>query len=171
MVVRAISASIRRAVFFAPSISSGDSVYWVNSSTYTQNTVNADGAVWRLKVSTGATTKLASGIALDLDSVAVGQDRVYFSTYNAIYYVPLPNGASKPTKFADVMVRAMVADERGVYWTSDSQGAVFRCPHSGCDSPETIAAGQSNPGPITQDSESIYWSSRTGTNPIRRLAK
>lgn len=122
-------------------------------------------------MSTGATAKLVSGIADDLGSVAVSAGRVYFATYNAIYYVPLPNGASKPTKFADTLVRNLVADERGVYWTADSQGAVLRCPHSGCDSPETIAAGQTNPGPMTQDSVSIYWASIGGTNAIRRLAK
>jgi hypothetical protein len=152
-------------------VSEGDNVYWLNSSTYTQNVQNSDAAVWRLRASTGATTRLVTGFTSDLGSIAVGNGKLYFSSPPTIFVTPLPNGSLSPVKFADVSARSMVADEHAVYWTADAKGLVLRCPHSGCASPETLAAGQLNPGPLAQDARSIYWAGIGGIGPILRLAK
>ena len=155
--------------------SDADSVYWVNASGFnSESNLDPDGAVWRLKLSNGATTKLVSGLTGQMGNVAVGGGKIYFDGVdNTISSVPLPNGALKPTKVADgSVVGGMVADTQALYWSDYASGAIARCPHSGCVTPEVVALGQTHPLRLTQDATSIYWISNYDDGaPIRRLAK
>ena len=153
-------------------VSDGESVYWLNSSTYTDDALNADGAIWRLSLSTGAATKLISKLTLEMDSVAVGGGKLYFATPQQVLSIPLPNGALSPTQVAAGRAGTLVADDQAVNWTDNLHNEVLRCPHSGCDSPEVVAATQAAPGALTQDSNSIYWTSPGGaTAAVLRLTK
>ncbi len=152
-----------------------DAVYWVNAAGFNaQGTLDSDGAVWRLKLSNGTTTKLVSGLPQEMTQIAVGGGRLYFeeSGAQAIYSVPLPNGAVNANKIADFKGGGIVADDKALYWADSVGGSVLTCPHTGCASPEVIAPGQVSPQALAQDALSIYWTSgNPGLGPIQRLAK
>jgi hypothetical protein len=160
-------------------------VYWVNSSTYTNDLQNPDGQVLKMPLAGGTIVPLVQGLRGDLSGIAVGPAAVYFSGIttiasaylNRIYRLPLPNGigTAAPPVFAAVGPNGLIADASYVYFTSDT--AVHRCPHSGCMTPpEVIAAGQDRATALAQDAVSIYWvTNGTLSTPmsaaVRRLAK
>jgi hypothetical protein len=164
----------------------GVNLYWLNSSTYTNNDLNADGAVERMRLSDGSIASLDTLIRADLYSIAVGGGAVYFArniildattTENGVVRLPLPNGVAGSSfpKFADASsVSAMVADDQYLYFsdTVGSSGYIARCPHSGCPTPEVVAPGLGVPVAMAQDAVSIYWVNLTGNiGSIQRLAK
>ncbi len=165
--------------------SDGTNLYWLNSSTYTNDFQNADGGVLRARLSDGVTTPIVSGLQGDLFGLAVGGGALYFSggivnnEAGAIFREPLPNGVASINplpKFANAYrVGQMVADESYLYFTdlgSGGVGSVSRCPHdTECPMPEVIAPGEASPYAITQDAVSIYWTGVGATGPVRRLAK
>jgi hypothetical protein len=166
-------------------VSDGTNLYWINSSTYTNNSQNTDGRVLRMALAGGSVVPLAEGLQGDISYIAVGGGAVYFggsvwiagAYEHGVFRLPLPNGvgSSDPPRFADLPPRGLIADDDYVYFTSGS--GVYRCPHAGCATPpEVIAPGQSSPDAITQDAVSIYWVTRGSlatpeTAAVRRLAK
>jgi hypothetical protein len=165
--------------------SDSTNLYWVNSSTYTNDQQNGDGQVLKMPIGGGTVVPLIQGLRGDLGNIAVGSSYVYFSGSTTVgtvyagrvYRLPLPNGvgASPPPVFAPVGASGLIADSSYVYFTSSV--AVHRCPHTGCASPpEVIAAGQDNPQGLAQDATAIYWITYSNlTTPlaaaVRRLAK
>jgi hypothetical protein len=166
-------------------------VYWINSSSYTSDTWNSDGALWRVRLSDGTTTQLASTMRGDISYLAIGGSALFFAgniaitgsnplmTTTAILRAPLPNGLSAGVqpKFADAKsVRGMAADDQYLYFADEvgSQGSVLRCPIAACPTPETIVPGLYAPALGAQDAVSIYFaSSASGSTlyTIQRLAK
>ena len=169
-------------------------VYWINSSTYTADNLNADGGLWRVRLSDGVTTQLVSGLRGDISHLAIGGNALYFSGNiqipgsnpimftQAVLRAPLPNGLGglMLPKFADAKnVYGMVADDQHLYYVdgASTTGAITRCPIAACPSPEVIVPGLENPTMGTQDSVSIYWKTTTympggaSTSNIERLAK
>ena len=155
--------------------SDGDSVYWANSSGFDDhNSLAADAAVWRVRLSDGVTTSIVSGFTAQFGQLAAAPGKLYFDTNSVISTVPLPNGALKPAKFAETssVVGGMVADDDALYWSDYRSGVIATCPHSGCVVPKVIVPGQTAPLDMAQDSVSIYWiSDYQNGAPIRRLAK
>ncbi|MEO7034278.1 MAG: hypothetical protein ABI548_10315 [Polyangiaceae bacterium] len=155
--------------------SDGENIYWLNSTGFnSQNGLDAEGAVWRLELGTGATTKLVSGLMQEMSQIAVGGGKLYFkeAEAEAIYAIPLPNGALDPVKIADNRVGEMVADESDLYWADYYGGRILRCSHAGCATPEVIAPGQNLPNALAQDAVSIYWlGGNPGAAPVQRIAK
>jgi hypothetical protein len=154
-------------------------VYWFSSSTYTNDNLNYDGAVWRGRLSDGSTAQLVTQLRGDLGALAVGGGALFLSgnillnnvsTTNDILRIPLPNGlgATIPPSFAPARsVNSIVADAQYVYFSDSFNSTISRCPQAGCPTPEVIAPGQG--GVLAQDSVSIYWGSSDGK--ILRLAK
>jgi hypothetical protein len=75
--------------------------------------------------------------------------------------------------------RGITSDGTSLYWTdfgvagdaAASNGAVLRCPLTGCGAnPTVLASGQGGPLGIVVDSQAIYWAN-AGTGSIQRLAK
>ena len=169
--------------------SDGTNVYWINSSTYTNDSPNADGGAWRVRLSDGVTTQLVPNVKGDVSYLAVGGNALYFTgniqvvqnpvTYStAILRAPLPNGLATGSlpKFVDINnVSGMVADDQYLYFTQyGNPGNVSRCAHAGCPTPEVIAPGVPGPENMTQDTGSIYWTTSVlgaTTGSIQRLAK
>jgi hypothetical protein len=172
-------------------VSDASNVYWINSSTYASDTWNADGGVWRVRVSDGVTTQLASTLRGDISHLAIGGSALFFAgniaitgsnplmTTTAILRAPLPNGlsAGAQPKFADSKnVRGLEADDQHLYFAdeSGSQGSISRCPIAACPTPETIVPGLYAPHLGAQDAVSIYFSSSASGSTlytIQRLAK
>jgi len=168
-----------------------NNVYWINSSTYTADSWNFDGGLWRVRTSDGATTQLASTMRGDISYLAIGGSGLFFAgniaitgssplmTTTNILRAPLPNGlgAGVQPKFADAKtVRGMEADDQYLYFADEfgSQGSVSRCPIAACPTPETIVPGLYEPNLGAQDAVSIYFSSSASGSTlykIQRLAK
>jgi hypothetical protein len=168
-------------------------VYWINSSTYTSDSWNADGGLWRVRLSDGTTTELASAMKGDISYLAIGGSALFFAgniaitgsnpvmTTSAILRAPLPNGLTggAQPKFADAKsVRGMQADDKYLYFGDEvtSQGGILRCPTSAatCATPETIVPGLYAPNLGAQDAASIYFSSSASGSTLfklQRLAK
>jgi len=159
-------------------------VYWFNDSNFdAQGDLKTDGAVWRVRLSDGLTTKLVSSLVAEGTAMAVGETALYVAgnfggttpaaDATAIFRIPLPNGAVKPSKFADATsVGGMVADSQALYWADYGGGVIARCAHSGCTTPEVMAPSQTLPDAIAQDSTSIYWvSGNASVGSVQRLAK
>ena len=172
-------------------VSDASNVYWINSSTYTTDSWNADGGLWRVRLSDGVTTQLASTMKGDISYLAIGGSGLFFAgniaitgsnplmTTTAILRAPLPNGlgAGVQPKFVDAKgVRGMEADEQHLYFADEvgSQGSISRCPIASCPTPETIVPGLYAPNLGAQDTASIYFSSSASGSTlytIQRLAK
>jgi len=173
-------------------VSDSGNVYWINSSTYTTDNLNADGGLWRVRTSDDTTTQLASSMKGDISYLAIGGSGLFFAGNiqitgsspvmftGAILRAPLPNGfgTGPQPKFADAKnVRGMEADDKYLYFAdeSGSQGTISRCPIAACPTPETIVPGLYQPNLGAQDATSIYFaassSSATTTFTIQRLAK
>jgi hypothetical protein len=162
-------------------VSDGSNVYWLNSSTYTSDNTNYDGAVMRAHLNDGATASLVTQLKGDLYALAVSGSSLYFSGNinfgttpftTDVLKVPLPNGvgATMPAKFAKgSSVQGIVADSNYVYFTEANAGVVSRCAAAGCTTPEVIAPGQDTPTAMAQDAVSIYWITYNGS--VMRLAK
>jgi hypothetical protein len=166
-------------------VSDQSNIYWINSSSYTTDNQNRDGALYKARLSDGTVTALATQLTGDLGALAIGGGALYFSgsvvvnstTYkSAVFRVPLPNGvgATLPPTFLDSSgVNAMVADDTYVYLADYSSGSLARCPVAGCTTAEVIAPGD-GPTALAQDAVSVYWVSGgagTATGKIRRMAK
>ena len=171
-------------------LSDDSNLYYLNSSSYTADNLNKDGAMGRIRFSDGAKATLVSGIQADLAAFAVGGTALYFagnqvflpqSDQHAIFRVPLPNGlgnAAAP-KFASTAtpasaVNSMVADDDYLYFLEgepSGSGNLVRCAHSGCPSPEVIVPGQAALGELIQDDVSLYWTEGGPSVTIWRLAK
>ncbi|HEY4103298.1 MAG TPA: hypothetical protein VGM44_05375, partial [Polyangiaceae bacterium] len=52
-------------------LSDDENLYWLNSSTFTNNDLNTDGAVARIRLSDGSKTTLASGLQAELGTFAI----------------------------------------------------------------------------------------------------
>ena len=162
-------------------VSDSTNVYWLNSSTYTADNTNYDGAVMRARLSDGTTASLVTSLKGDLYALAVSGSSLYFSGNidfgtagftGAVLKVPLPNGigAAMPARFANgSSVQGIVADSNYVYFSQSGAGVVSRCAAAGCTTPEVIAPGQGNPTAMAQDAVSIYWINYSGS--VMRLAK
>lgn len=162
-------------------------VYWFNDSNFdAQADLKTDGAVWRARLSDGVTTKLVSNLQAEVSAMAVEGATLYVAggiysatgtstttDATAIFKIPLPNGAVKPSKFADATsIGGMVADPQALYWADYGGGLIARCAHTGCTTPEVLAPSQLQPDAIAQDSTSIYWvSGNASVGSVQRLAK
>lgn len=173
-------------------VSDSSNVYWINSSTYTSDAWNADGGLWRVRLSDGTVTQLASSLKGDISYLAISGATLYFAgniaitgsnplmTTSAILSAPLPNGlgpGAQPQFAAAKNVRGMEADSKYLYFAdeSGSQGAISRCPVAACPTPETIVPGLYSPNLGAQDADSIYFASSSSSAinsfTIQRLAK
>jgi hypothetical protein len=169
-------------------------VYWLNRPTYTglSTVSNADGSVWRARLTDLEPTLLVSGLSGRTSSLVIGPDAVYFSgildskgpdgVLNAIFRAPLPNGlglaalpefvrASKDPD-GNESVGAMTTDGTNLYWSDLRLQAIERCPLAGCVAPEIVAVGQRNTGVLKADIASLYWVPFvSGFQGIARVAK
>jgi hypothetical protein len=165
-------------------------VYWVATSTYSMDKANANGGLYRTRISDGVVTQLASGLTGDILDLAIGGNALFFSgsiqkpvMVQGIIRAPLPNGlplGALPTFVDAINVRGMVADDSYLYyaeWSLEGTGTVNRCPVAACPTPEVIAPDAINPTMGAEDAVSIYWKSTTllpgGATSVvvRRLAK
>jgi hypothetical protein len=165
--------------------SDSSNLYWLNSSTYTNDSPNYDGAVIRARFSDGAVATLVPGLRGDTYALAVQGTSLFFAgnigtlattISTSIFRAPLPNGlGSAPLpKFADALsVGGMVADSQYLYFTDNGSLANFvaRCPLAACPTPEVIAPGQNAPTAITQDTVSVYWIGYGPSGSVQRIAK
>jgi len=174
-------------------VNDANNVYWINSSTYTTDSWNADGGLWRVRTSDGTTTQLVSTLKGDISYLAISGATLFFAgniaivgsnplmTTSAILSAPLPNGVAagaQPPKFVDAKnVRGLEADGKYLYFAAEvgSQGAISRCPIAACPTAETIVPGLYSPNLGAQDAGAIYFASTSSTDniysTIRRLAK
>ncbi|HEY1532824.1 MAG TPA: hypothetical protein VGF76_02355, partial [Polyangiaceae bacterium] len=137
-------------------------IYWINSSTYTADQQNLDGAIFRYRLSDGVITSLASGMRGDIYPLAISGSALFFSgniqipgtnplmDTNAILRAPLPNGlaAGAPPQFAPAKnVTGMEADAKYLYFSDNSsvKGTISRCPIAACPTPEVIVPGLDSP--------------------------
>jgi len=167
-------------------------VYWINSSTYTSDQWNADGGLWRVRLSDGTTTQLASSMKGDISYLAIGGSTLFFAgniaitgssplmTTTAILSAPLPNGLGtgmQPQFVAATGVRGMEADDKFLYFADEagSAGTIKRCPIASCPTPENIVPGLYDPNLGAQDATAIYFASSSSSAvtsyTIQRLAK
>lgn len=160
--------------------SDAENLYWGNSAGFnSENQLGSDGAIWRLALKTGARTKLVSALNAELNYLAAAGGWLYFSSYPSqqLQRIPLPYGAATPSTIADGLVTGTMADDHAIYWSDCEKGVINRCPHAGCQKPDTIVVGQTCPRLLAQDAASIYWlnSGNLGATvesyPIQRLAK
>jgi hypothetical protein len=163
-------------------VSDASNIYWINSSSYTNDNQNRDAAVYKARISDGTVTPLVTQLMGDEGAIAVGGGALFFSgstyvntTYvTGVFRVPLPNGvgAALPPKLSDsASAYDLVADDTYVYLSS--AGSIARCVVAGCTTPEVIAPGEGATS-VAQDAVSIYWvsgGSGSATGKIRRLAK
>jgi len=174
-------------------VSDDQNVYWLEPPTYTGTSTipNADGAVWRARLTDLEPTLLVSGFSGRTHRLAVGPDAVYFSgrldskgpdgVLNAIFRAPLPNGlglAALPEFVRvsqdpnDDSVGGMTTDASNLYWSDIGLGAIESCPLSGCTSPQILAVGQNSPYVLKEDATSVYWIvTESGFQTIARVAK
>ncbi len=174
-------------------VSDANNVYWLNTSTYTDpaGAQNADGGIWRYRISDGATTQLVTGLRGDVAELAIGGSALFFAGFqqqtpgqytNSVIRAPLPNGlaqGSVPTFATAAGVRGLLADDRSAYFADAAQttGTISRCPVAACPTPEVIVPGIENPDLQAQDAVSIYWKSTHPLNNgytsvlVQRLAK
>lgn len=174
-------------------VNDANNVYWLNTSTYTDpaGAQNADGGIWRYRISDGATAQLVTGLRGDVAELAIGGSALFFAGFqqqtpgqytNAVIRAPLPNGlaqGSVPTFAPAVGVRGLLADDSSVYFADAAQtsGTISRCPVAACPTPEVIVPGIENPDLQAQDAVSIYWKSTHPMNNgytsvlVQRLAK
>ncbi|HYQ04143.1 MAG TPA: hypothetical protein VER96_35970 [Polyangiaceae bacterium] len=173
-------------------VSDASNVYWINSSTYTTDNWNADGGLWRVRLSDGTVTQLAASMKGDISYLAISGATLYFAgniavpnsnpltTTTAILSAPLPNGlgTGMQPQFAPAKnVRGMEADSKYLYFAdeSGSQGTISRCPAAACPTPETIVPGLYSPYLGAQDAAAIYFAASSASAvtsyTIQRLAK
>lgn len=165
-------------------------VYWADQSSTSGDTINADGNVWRAKLSNLVPLPLATGLTGRGGQIAVAGGALYFAgqydtkgakgTINAIFRIPLPDGigAGALTPFAEVSqwtapsVNGLVADQTAAYWIDGKLGVIDRCSLSSCGSPKVVATAFQNAVRLQQDSTAIYWIGQQVVTPkIFRLAK
>jgi hypothetical protein len=108
-----------------------------------------------------------------VDSVAVDDDRVYFTGSpgdnqgpGAIFTCP-KGGCTTPVTLASALNAPyqLLLDGETVYWIDRgtpaagyTDGDVASCPKAGCpNGPSFLAKGQSHPGAIATDSACVYW--------------
>ncbi|GAB4190131.1 MAG: hypothetical protein OHK0022_02720 [Roseiflexaceae bacterium] len=101
-------------------------------------------------------------------TLATTAESVYWVTSgagNLINRLPKAGGDAQTLVTEPGGVRGIAADTSGLYWTS--AGAVRRLPPGG--EPAILAGGQSSPGALAIDEESVYWMNQDGT--VNRVSK
>jgi len=159
-------------------------VYWAAQSTKTDAISNADGAVWRARLTDLQPTVLASGLTGERSSVAVASDAVFLAgrylskdatnlVVDGIFRIPLPSGLGDGPLplYANVSgIAEMVVVGDQLYWSNTNQGLIQRCPLAGCSSPEII--WNQSGFRFKHQGASFYWATFVGgLHSIVRVAK
>lgn len=129
-------------------------------------------------------TSIVQGQSLDAELMTLDSSNVYFTSTPfqgtaTIQSIPRAGGPPKLISQKPALPFGVATDGTNIYFTdvgdtsNTSSGAVYMCPVAGCNGAEVVlsngpAAGN-NPRPIVNDTNAIYWGTRSGT--IWRLAK
>jgi hypothetical protein len=96
------------------------------------------------------------GVVFSYMTIAAGQ--VYLSTLGMNMGLFKGSASSAPVlSVAGVIPRRVAADEKFVYFGSESDGRVLRQAHSATMSAELVADGQNHPFGLAVDSGGVYW--------------
>lgn len=117
-------------------------------------------------------TLLAGSLGL-VSSVAINATHVYFASFDDVVgRVPKVGGAVEPlaAKPSVNLPKRVAVTSTHFYWASSdlSNGAVVRCPISGCAGSPQVLSQPDEPTGLAVDATHVYWADHNGTTIARK---